>query len=158
MKREQIETLYKANGLVDYKLRDTEDLLKVHGINFKEVQGFSEIDNLNRETYEKFIIKIFNALGLESRMTLFPMRVYFVEETNYHIKQQPQDDFYICIGGIVKIIDKNGIKKEHSSWQDEDYKNIKPIKSESTSYLRFEYEHNNHEEWLHVIEDGEEWY
>lgn len=38
MNRFQLENLYQANGLTDYKLRNTKDLLKVHGINYKSIE------------------------------------------------------------------------------------------------------------------------
>ena len=39
MNRFQLEKLYEVNGLKDYKLKTTDDLLKTHGIDFKEVAG-----------------------------------------------------------------------------------------------------------------------
>jgi len=158
MNRSQIENLYKVNGLTDYKLKNTEDLLKVHGIGFKEVDGCNRLDDLNRAIYEKFIINIFNAMGLESRTTLVPKGIYFVEETDYLIKHEPQDDFYTVIGGVVKIIDRNGMKSILRTWEDEDLKDFDPTDSESRNYLRFEYVHIDRKEWLHVIKDGNEWY
>lgn len=44
MNRNQIENLYKENGLNDYKLRNTEDLLKVYVIGFKAVGGYNRLD------------------------------------------------------------------------------------------------------------------
>lgn len=36
MNRLQIENIYKLNGITDYKLKSTDDLLKCHGIDFKK--------------------------------------------------------------------------------------------------------------------------
>ena len=157
MERKQIENLYKINGLTDYKLRNTEDLLKVHGIDFKAVEGYNRLDDLSRAVYEKFIVNIFNVFGLESRATLIPKGIYFVEDTDYLIKENPEDDYFIVTGGIVKIIDRNGMKSVLRSWTDEDYKDIEPIESDSKTYLRFEYEHDNRKEWLHVTKE-DSWY
>lgn len=41
MNRRQLENLYKVNGLEDFRLRNTDDLLKVHGINYKGVAGYN---------------------------------------------------------------------------------------------------------------------
>jgi len=70
MNRFQLEKLYEVNGLKDYKLKTTDDLLKTHGIDFKEVDGYTRLDDLNKLLYEKFIVNFLNGLGLDSRMAL----------------------------------------------------------------------------------------
>jgi len=42
--------------------------LKTHGINYKEVKGYIRLDDLNKLLYEKFVVNLFNSLGLDSRM------------------------------------------------------------------------------------------
>lgn len=157
MNRFQIENLYKVNGLNDYKLRNTEDLLKVHGIDFKAVDGYKRIDDINKRLYEKFIVNIFNAFGLESRATLVPKGIYFVEDINYLAKKSQDDDYFIVVGGVVYSIDKNGMKSVLHTWKDEDYLHLKVTESESKKYLRFEYEHQGCSKWLHVITENS-WY
>lgn len=160
----QIENLYKVNGITDFKLTNTEELMKVHGIDFKHVEGYNRLDDLNRQIYENFIINIFNAFGLESRATLVPKAIYYVEDIQYLVKENPEDDYFTVAGGIVYAIDRSGLKTVLREWKDEDYKHLEIKESESTNYLRFEYEHGNYEdgtprkEWLHVIKEGKEWY
>ena len=91
MTRNQLEKRYEINGLTDYKLRSTEDLLKVHGIDFREVAGYSSLDDINRAIYKKFIVNIFNAWGLDSRLNLLPKGIYFVEENEYIVKVNPEE-------------------------------------------------------------------
>jgi hypothetical protein len=158
MNRFQIENLYEVNGLNDYRIRDTEDLLRVHGIDFKAVDGYNRLDDLNRAIYEKFIINIFNAFGLESRATLIPKGIYWVEDIQYLVKENLEDDYFIVGGGIVKSIDRNGLKSVLRTWSDEDYKHLEIKENEAKTYLRFEYEHEGRKEWLHVIKEGKEWY
>lgn len=158
MNRNQLENLYMANGITDYKLKSTDDLLKVHGIDFREVDGYKRLDDLSRAVYEKFIINIFNAWGLESRATLIPKGIYFVEEIEYLIKENEEDDCFMIIGGIINVIDRNGLKYVHHTWIDEKYKDFEIIESKAKTYIRFEYEHQGNKGWLHVISDGKEWY
>jgi len=89
VERFQIEKMYEINGLKDYKLKTTGDLLKVHGIDFKEVRGYNRLDDLNRVIYEKFIVNLFNGLGLESRATMIPEGIYYVEDIGYLAKEDP---------------------------------------------------------------------
>lgn len=157
MNRFQLEKLYEVNGLKDYKLKTPEDLLKTHGIDFREVDGYSRLDDLNKHLYEKFIVNLFNGLGLESRATMFPKGIYFVEDIDYLAKENPEDDFFLIVGGLVKVIDKNGLKTVLRSWNDEDYKDLEATESEAKTYLRFEYENHDRAEWLHVT-DEYTWY
>ncbi len=158
MNRSQIENLYKVNGITDFKLKSTDDLLKAHGINYKEVDGYDRLDDLNRVIYEKFIINIFNVFGLESRTTLIPKGIYYVEDIQYLVKENPEDDYFVVMGGLVKALDRSGLKTVIHTWTDEEYKDFEVVESEAKTYLRFEYEHQGREEWLHVIKDGKEWY
>ena len=158
MNRSQLENLYRVNGLTDYKLRNTEDLLRVHGIDYKAVDGYNRLDDLNRTIYEKFIINIFNAWGLDSRATLIPKGIYWVQDSDYLVKETPTQDYYSVAGGIVYAVDRHGNKTVLHEWEDEDYKHLERIIEDPKAYLRFEYEHDGRNEWLHVIHEGREWY
>lgn len=157
MNRSQIENLYKVNGLIDFHLKTTDDLLKVHGINFKAVDGYNRLDDLNKVIYEKFIINFFNAQGLEYR-DIVPTGIYYVEEIEYLVKERSEDDYMTIAGGMVKAIDKNGLKTVLGNWLHESYKHLEIKESEPNNYLRFQYEHQGRSEWLHVIKDGTQWY
>jgi hypothetical protein len=130
----------------------------VHGIDFKDVDGYSQLDDLNRAIYAKFIINIFNGWGLESRATLIPKGIYWVEDSNYLIKENPENDYFNVVGGVVYTIDRNGNKTMLRKWEDEDYKHLDRIIAKPKTYLRFEYEHQGRKEWLHVTNEGKEWY
>jgi len=66
-------------------------------------------------------------------------------------------NYFMVAGGLVKTIDKNGLKTVHQEWKDDDFKHLEAIESAAKTYLRFEYEHNERAEWLHVI-DPKTWY
>lgn len=157
MNRNQLENIYLDNGLKDFKLRTTEDLLKVHGIDLKTVDGYNRLDDLNKAVYEKFIINLFNGQGLEYR-DIKPTGIYFVEEVDYLVKENPTDEYFTVAGNKVLAIDRNGIKTVHKNWLHESYKGLDIIEDEPKQYLRAEYEHHGRPEWLHVIHDGSQWY
>lgn len=102
---------------------------------------------------EKFIVNFFNALGLESRDTLIPKGIYYVEDVEYLVKEDPNDDYYMASCRLIKSIDKSGLKSVLHIWNDEDYEGLETIESESKTYLRFEYEHQDRNEWLHVVSE-----
>jgi len=155
--RSQLENIYNMNGLKDYRLKTTDDLLKTHGINFKAIDGYTRLDDLNKLLYEKFIVNMFNGLGLDSRMTMIPKGIYFVEDFDYVLKENLDDDYFTVVGGLIMDVDKNGLRTVHRSWQDDGYKHLEAIKGKTKTYLRFEYEDNERAEWLHVV-DPKTWY
>ena len=154
MNRFQIEKLYESCGLNDYKIGTVQDLMKIYSIDYK-IEGYNKLDDLNRNIYEKFIVNFFNGLGLESRDTLIPKAIYWVEDISYLV---PEDDYNLVVGGIVKSIDRNGVKNVIHTWNDEDYKDKEYTEGNPENYLRIEYKHNSRAEWLHVIKSGEQWY
>ena len=133
------------------------DLFKTHGIDFTEVDGYSRLDDLNKQLYSKFIVNLFNGFGLDSRATMIPKGIFYVEDIDFLVKEDPKDEYFTIAGGLVKAIDKNGLKTIHRSWKDNDYAHLEMTESKPKTYLRFEYEHNDREEWLHVI-DPNTWY
>lgn len=157
MNRSQIENLYIVNGLTDFRIRNIEDILKTHGVNVKAIDGYSRLDDVNKLLYEKFIINFFNMQGLESRATLVPTGIYYVEEIEYMVKEKPENDYYTLSGGLVNAIDKNGIKSVLHHWNYDGYEGLKVEESKPKYYLRIEYEHQDRKEWLHVIDD-KTWY
>ncbi|OPY63657.1 MAG: hypothetical protein A4E56_00380 [Pelotomaculum sp. PtaU1.Bin065] len=158
MERFQLENLYTANGITDYRLRNTDDLFKVHGINFKTVNGYDLLDDVNKLLYEKFIVNYFNNFGLDTRLTLIPLGIYFVEHIHHSIKQVDEDgEYFLEVAGVVKSIDKDGKKKVIHRWEDKEYKQIKRDKEQSETYLRFEYKIFGKKEWQHVVSE-KAWY
>lgn len=155
----QLENLYKVNGIPDYRLRSLDNLLRTHGIDYKGVNGYANLDDVNKLLYEKFIINIFNAYGLKERATLIPTGIYFVEDIKYLVKEENDEGgYYVAAGGVVKSIDKNGKKTVLHKWEDKDYKKHIKSDTESSTYLRFEFKiQGRKNEWLHVA--GEKtWY
>lgn len=163
MERFQLEKLYEVNGLKDYKLKAPVDLIKTHGIDYIEVNGFNRLSDVHKLLFGKFIVNYFNGYGLETRSTLTPKGIYFVEEVEYLVKEDPEDDVYTIIGGKILAIDRNGLKTVHRSWQGENFAELAEknpeaiIESKPKQYFRFEYEIHGHPEWQHVI-DEKTWY
>ena len=157
MNRSQLEKLYEVNGLKDYRLKTPVDLIMTHGIDYIEVDGFNRLSDENKLLFGKFIVNFFNGLGLDSRMTMIPKGIFFAEEIDYLVKEDPKDDYFNVAGGLVMAIDKNGLKTVHRSWKDNDYAHLEVTESKPKTYLRFEYEHQERAEWLHVI-DPKTWY
>lgn len=105
MNREQIENLYFINGIGDFELKNAGDLMKVHGINARTIEGYSELIEEDKNTFINFIINYMNCLGLNLRICTYPIKVYKCDE-----------------------------------------------------YLRVDLIQDNKSIWLHIINNGKEWY
>lgn len=157
MLRNQIENIYLYYGLNDLQLTTHDDLLKIHGVNWQEVPGYSRLDDVNRKLYEKFILNFFNANGLESRTQLVLTGIYFVEEVEELIKDRQEEEFFTVAGVHVYSIDRNGVKSVLHSERFKGYENSIILEKPTKNYLRFEYQTYGREGWLHVINE-KEWY
>ncbi len=151
----KLENLYKQHGLTDFKLRTTDDILKIFGIDCQSIKGFDTLDDENKELYQKFIVNFYNGLGLGSKATLVPESIFWVEDTVYLAKESPENSYWTEVGGMQKCIDKNGVKTLYGEWIHEDFKDLEITKDEKRvkEYLRFGYKHHGEDEWLRVITD-----
>lgn len=153
----KIERAYMDNGLNDYRLKNIEDISNVHGVNVRDIKGYDALDDLNKALYEKFIVNFYNAFGLDSRATIIPKGIYFVEDTRLVVKESPNDEFFTEAGFIVKSIDKYGKKRILHKYIHGDYKNLEIKDWKPTEYLRVEYKHQGRNEWLHIKSETQ-WY
>ncbi|WP_461207832.1 hypothetical protein [Clostridium sp. DL1XJH146] len=158
MNRFEIEKKYETNGLKDYKLKTTDDLRNIHKINYKWVDGYEDLSEENKTIYEKFIVNIFNAFGLEGRATLVPKAIYYAQELNYLAKEDLEDDSYIVVAKTISSIDKIGFKVRKYDYDYKEYKHLDILEIERIYYFRFEYELDGDKRWLHITENGETWY
>jgi hypothetical protein len=153
----ELQHIYQANGLTDYQLKTADDLLFTHGVNAKKLLGYSQLDDANAKLYVAFIVNFFNTQGMDSRATLVPTGIYYVEDIDLLAKEEPTDEHYTIVGGIVKVIDKDGNQTLHQEWRGMGYEDLEAVEGKPKRYLRFEYEHYGRPEWLHVM-DERQWY
>lgn len=145
MNSQQIQNIYTANGPNSFNLNCHDDLIKLHSINIKDIQGYNKLSQSHKAIFDTFIINFYNAQGLETRATLLPKSI------NHVLSEQALEITITAIhadGNETKLLKK---------WKDKKYKNISCIHIEKETYLRFEYQVNGHNEWLHVLSDTQ-WY
>ncbi len=140
------------------KINTTDEILELYGVDFKDVKGYEGLTDANKEIYKTFIVNLYNAWGSESRETLVPMGIYWVEHNEHLTKEDPEDEGYLIIGSTIYSIDKEGNKVLHRKWISEGSEDSPILETDKSEYLRFEYKHRGRKEWLHVIKDGKEWY
>ena len=85
MNRSQLEKLYEGQR---------PEGLQIKKYGWSTVEGYTGLDDVNKLLYEKFIINLFNGFGLDSRMTMIPKGIYYVEDFDYLVKENPEDDYF----------------------------------------------------------------
>ena len=158
MERFQMENIYEANGLINYKLRNADDLLKCHGIAFENVKGYEYLTEENKKIFQKFLLKFLNVLGLERRFSIKPLAINFVEDTIYDAVDPDDSNYYVTVKQIIKSIHSSGKKEIIHKYFDKEYKGLEVADISSKEYFRFEYKEGTRKEWLHVTHEGEQWY
>lgn len=171
MKLFQLEQLYEQKGLTNYKLINTNDLLELHGINYSNVKGYENLNDINKKLYENAVINIINNFGLEARNKLILTGINFVEEVEFSIELTPteyevifhskfseRDNGYLkwVVETDIWIIGKNGKRIKHRAWcyRDKNFDHLNYRKTECyrKRYLRIDYKKfGKHKEWLHII-------
>jgi len=156
MTRYQLEKRYHEFGLDNYILKTIQDLENIHNINYESVVGYMDLDHDQQIIYRHFIIKFFNAFGLDNRATIQPLAVYWVESQDKVAVES--DGSLVWVGGTIVAIDRRHNRMIVDDWFDNEYVGCEIQKEIKEYYLRFEYMMNGRKEWLHIIKNGNEWY
>lgn len=93
MDRSKLEELYRENGLLNYYLESTEDLLKIHGIDYTKIKGYEALDTYSKEIFKEFIIYYWNREGLDSRIAMRPVKV-FIDRKSGDLRFVWSDGYY----------------------------------------------------------------
>jgi hypothetical protein len=62
--RFSLERVYEERGLIDYKLRNLDDLFYIYGVKLNQVQGYSNLEESDKVYFNRFVINYFNSHGL----------------------------------------------------------------------------------------------
>lgn len=158
MNRFDVERLYKENGLRDYKLACLEDLKKCHGIDALQIKGYEDLTEENKEIFRSFIVNFFNSMGIDKRMIIEPKAINYVEDID-HVAQDPDDDeCVVSVCNVINVIKANGKKKQLHEYVNKEYKNLAPKEHYRKEYLRFAFLEGKRRIWLHVTDEGKQWY
>lgn len=155
MEYNQLENIYISNGLNDFLLKDTDDLIKIHGINYK-IKGYENLDKLNKSIYKGFLINFFNTFGLELRSKIVPLKIFYARDTSYCAKTVDDENCYVTVKRIIEPMGINSTLKS-IEYNNCDCEYVGSLEKEEEYYLRFEYLIDNENEWLH-IKSEKSWY
>lgn len=147
MNRNQLEEVYLAHGLVDFELRNLNDLLKAHGVDYR-VKGYENLTDENRKLYEEWLIVFFNRQGLGTRLNLVPTRVFFCEEVSHlHGCENDFGKYFEDVKKELFEIGFDGKRKLVRTYKDQDMEGKSIDKVTTSKYLRVEFKKK---EWYHV--------
>jgi len=161
MSRQEIERNYEQSDCRDYHLRSSDNLLAIYHINFAGVKGYGELTEDNKTLYQAFIVNYWNAFGLDTRMTMQPIAINFVEDQEFNFEYiDSYDSTPMCATAkrVIQVLTAQGKKKPLHKFINKDFIKKGPlVASTPKKYLRFEYKINGCNEWMHVL-GAKEWY
>ena len=164
MNRQDVERIYKENGLSNYKLTCLEDLRNCHGIDALQINGYENLTEENKEIFRNFIINYFNGQGMDARMITIPKAINYVEDIDCvapHPDRETDEDYKNCFVSVVNkinVLRADGTKKQLHKYSDKDYENLQPTEEYRKEYLRFAFLEGKRKIWLHVTHEGRQWY
>lgn len=164
MERFQMENIYKVNGLSDYKIKNIDDLLKCHGIDCDNLNGYKYLKEEDKNVFEKFIVNFYNAHGINRRMTMIPKGIYRVENVEYLVFDKEDKNFIVDSKTEVYELRNNGERILLRTYVSDGFNESDVREVEKEQYLRYEYDegyvkdNNDRCDWLHVIDEGKQWY
>lgn len=147
-------------GKNNFELRNLADLQYIHDIDYKEISGFETLAIADKEALKIFLVRFFNAWGLEARSSIVPIRVHAVLKRWYWIKHPKEENISIWIKEEHIAIDSTGkeLFKIYESIEEEYLTLLHQSIKQEEIYLRFEYKSSDSSGWIHIIEGGYGWY
>lgn len=67
MNYQEIEAMYIERGLINYKLRNAEDVKAIIGFDIKKLRGYNKNNDEDKKLIEELIIIYLNGYGLKAR-------------------------------------------------------------------------------------------
>ena len=156
MEKVQIEIIYEALGIKSSRLKSLEELEK-YGIKVKEIKGYNNLTEENKIIFNNFILNYFNQLGMRTKLAFEAVQVNYVEEIDSISKDPDDPECELISKIIIKAIYKDGNKRVIHKYGSQ-YKGLKIIKTRSSKYFRFEFKEHGKKIWLHIIDQGNQWY
>lgn len=74
-KLQALKDLYNTHGCGDYQLKTIEDLRDIHGIKLENIAGYSNLNDINKNMFNIFLLNFFNAHGVQTRLDIEPICV-----------------------------------------------------------------------------------
>lgn len=152
---QEVSALYKALR-PDYQLRNWEDILAIHNFDIRKTKGYSDLTQEQKDLFESYVCEHMNGVGLNTKITMFPVSVHFVREYAYCEKEVWDEEdgrsYRMQIGREWVILKPDGKTKKFKKYIDDD-----KTEADVTSvrvvgdYLRVDWRMNKSPVWFHVM-------
>lgn len=150
----EVTALYEATGRNDYQLKSVNDIKVIHGYDIRETTGYEDLTESQKATFEAYVIKHLNSVGMNTRLTMWPRSVHFVREVTLlsaeYYDEEDKRNYRHEIGREYIILKANGKTKKWKRfiYEDEDEKNIDATSDKE--FLRVDWKYGSGSEWFHV--------
>ena len=152
MNRNQLEQVYRENGLTHYEIHNEQELRRVHGINLTSVKGYANLSEANKQLYKNWFILFLNRQGMDRRLNLYPVAAYFCEEIRFdHVYEENGQKYAESVKTELWEIAANGQKHLFKVIKDKGNQKLTVNRETKLApYLRVEIKERKSDEWYHV--------
>lgn len=155
----EVTALYEATGRNDYQLKTVNDIKVIHGFDIRETTGYEDLTEKQKATFEAYVIRHMNSVGMDMRLMMWPRSVHFVREVSLLSKKEWNEEYSRFnreeLGREYIILKANG---EMKKWKRFIYKGDEEKEIKATSekeFLRVDWKFRSGSEWFHVSDDLE---
>lgn len=152
----EVMKLYAACGRDDCRILTVNDIKVIHGFDIRETTGYEDLTEEQKATFEAYVIKHMNGVGMNTRITMWPKSVHFVKEYTYCAAPEwdEEEGKYIRwqIGREWVIHKANGRTKKFKKYFDEGKTeaDVDEVATTEKEYIRVDWKYNGSNEWFHV--------
>lgn len=154
----EVTELYQKYGRNDFRLKSVEDILNIHNFDILETPGYEDLTEENKRLFEEYVITHMNSVGMNTKITMWPKSVHFVEELTYcgpeEWDEEEQRSFRWEIGRETIIVKANGRTKKFKKYMDEGKTDADIDKTTTKRFLRVDWKFGKENVWFHVLEPG----
>jgi len=68
-------------------IRSPEELMNLYGVDYRAVEGYSGLTDLNKMIFKRFIVNIYNATRTENRAGFVSMGIHWVRQSDFLAKE-----------------------------------------------------------------------
>ncbi|MBP3887015.1 MAG: hypothetical protein J6F30_05090 [Cellulosilyticum sp.] len=161
MNIDQLILKYQQKNRHDMRSVSVDDLLEIHGVDYKKVKGFNTLSEENKSLFKSFIVQFYNAQGMRGKLTLVPENIAYVNERYWGSTVLNADgtSSWNIIKEEHRTIDTEGneLSVIFSKLNEKHDSTVTNIIERQNYYIRFDYKIYDRPAWLHIEQDISWW-
>lgn len=156
MDKLKLEKLYEEEKLYDYRLKNIEELCRIHDIKLNQIEGYTKLTERDKQTFTEFLVNYYNTHEIERR-NIISLRVFRALEEEYVIDDLKIKGEIFLVKRIIYKVGFNNKMELVEECIDSEYEEYDSRLGSVFSYLKFVCVENGRHVCIH-IRSKNNWY